>query len=70
MGSWADHATHPQGNRKGSTRKVAPGKLQNGGTTVEMPAIRDVLTKLRIVVAMARNILRHRALADEVKRAA
>jgi signal transduction histidine kinase len=32
-----------------------------------MPAIRDVLTKLRIVVAMARNILRHRALSFAVR---
>jgi signal transduction histidine kinase/CheY-like chemotaxis protein len=67
MGAWAAAPQHPQGNRKGSTRKVAPGKLQNGGTTVEMPAIRDVLTKLRIVVAMARNLLRHRALSFVVR---
>jgi hypothetical protein len=61
-------ASHgPQENRKGSTRKVAPGNAIAGGGTVEMQAIRGVLTKLRIAVAIVRKIVRHRALSFVVR---
>src|SRR5919201_3665608 len=50
-----------------SQRFQAQGRPQMGGRAVEMRAIHDVLTKLRIAVAMLRNILRNRTLSFIVR---